>query len=68
MFTRLQKLGISLSSAGTLRVVDKLGEKHDDEVLKWVKGLLPHVSTTQVYNMLLFVHKHSMHMFKLHYH
>ena len=48
MFTRLQKLGISLSSSGTLRVIDKLGERHDEEVLKWVENLLPYVPELQV--------------------
>lgn len=48
VFTRLQKLGISLSSSGTLRAVDKLGKGHDEEVLNWVNCLQPLVSTTQV--------------------
>ena len=48
VFTRLQKLGICLSSSGTLSAVDTLGKGHDEEVLSWVDCLRPLVSTTQV--------------------
>ena len=48
VFARLQKLGICLSSSGTLRAVEKLGKRHDEEVLNWVECLQPLVPTTQV--------------------
>ena len=66
MFTRLQKLGISLSSSGTLRAVDKLGERHDEELLTWVNCLQPLVPTTQVLAKLA-VTSNSVHVFKTNY-
>ena len=48
VFARLQKLGICLSSSGTMSAVDKLGKGHDEEVLSWVDCLRPLVPTTQV--------------------
>ena len=47
---RLQTLGISLSSSGSLHAVDQLGKGHDEEVLTWVNRLQPLVPTTQVIN------------------
>ena len=49
-YSKKLHFGISLSSSGTLRAVDKLGKGHNEEVLNynWVNCLQPLVSTTQV--------------------
>ena len=41
-------MGICLSNSGTLRAIDQLGLKHDEQVLEWRDNLLPFVSTSQV--------------------
>ena len=50
VFTRLQKLGLCLSSYGTRHVVETLGVDHDSAVRQWMEHLVPSTPTVQVIN------------------
>eukprot|EP00731_Ephydatia_muelleri_P010119 Em0005g705a len=45
--SRLQKLGICLSTFMTRRIIDQMGENHDQRVLDWVNSLKSTISTNQ---------------------
>lgn len=41
VYTRLQKMGMCLSSVSTRGIIDSLGKDHDNTVLDWVENLIP---------------------------
>ncbi|KAL5502833.1 hypothetical protein EMCRGX_G009668 [Ephydatia muelleri] len=47
VYNRLQKLGICLSTFMTRRIIDQMGENHDQRVLDWVNSLKSTISTNQ---------------------
>ena len=40
VFNRLQKLGLCLSPASTLKLLGNLGEGHDEKIFEWQDSLL----------------------------
>ena len=40
VFNRLQKLGLCLSPASTLKLLGNWGEGHDEKIFKWQDSLL----------------------------
>ena len=53
MFTRLQKLGVSLSHRATIDLIDEMGIGHDEAVLNWRDSLQPTIDMTEVCNSLV---------------
>ena len=48
VFVRLQKLGLCLSPSGTLRMLDCLGDGHDEKIWEWQESLMARLQIPQV--------------------
>ena len=48
VYTRLEKFGLCLSSKSTLKLLDTLGMRHDEEVMEWVTALQVLTPTSHV--------------------
>ena len=48
VYTRLEKTGLCLSRMGTWTLIDMLGRRHDEEVMKWVTALQVLTPTSHV--------------------
>ena len=53
VFVRLQKLGLCLSPPGTLRLLDCLGDGHDEKIWEWRESLTARLQIAQVNCVLI---------------
>ena len=64
VYTRLEKTGLCLSRMGTWTLIDMLGRRHDEEVMKWVTALQVLTPTSHVSCLAVHVYEPAFHNFE----